>query len=102
MSAIATEIFQAGTAIYIEMECKDKDGSLIDPESGPTITLTDATGTVKVDKADMTKKDVGVYWYIYQSLSNDAPGVWNDSFAATASDGSKGKSVPTPVFELVA
>jgi hypothetical protein len=102
---MALEEFQAGTAIYVEMNCKDKDGVLADPANGPTITLIDALGETAVDEQAMTKKDgdgvVGVYWYVYQSSKADTLGVWKSSYAATSDDGAKAVSVPTPVFELV-
>jgi hypothetical protein len=104
------DIEQAGTAIYIEQESYDNTKSppvLGDPATGPTITLYDPFGTVKVSEHSMTKlttdarRPNGVFFYVYQSSANDPAGVWKVQYRATAADSGISISRPTPAFQLV-
>jgi len=66
-------IYDRGTAIKIEAEFQDEQGNYFDPTS-PKITIADKTGDKKVDGADLQKSDLGKYYYIYQSSTDDVVG----------------------------
>ena len=78
------DIFQKGETCPLEIEIRDKDtGALSTPASSVTITVTDSTGTVKVNNQVMTVKSTGIYYYNLQLVAGDESGIWTARFKAT-------------------
>jgi len=68
--------FLAKSTIWVRAFVYDKDGNLVDPTS-VTLTLVDADETKKVDGLAMTKAEVGIYDYYYNTAGDSAEGWWN-------------------------
>lgn len=68
--------FQRGETIEVYAEVKDQDGVYTDPTSGIYVTITNPSGTVKVDNVAMTKITTGKYQYYYRSAADDVLGWW--------------------------
>jgi len=78
------DTFQKGETCPLEIEIRDKDtGALSTPASSVTITVTDSTGTVKVNNQVMTVKSTGIYYYNLQLATGDESGTWTARFKAT-------------------
>lgn len=60
----------SGTAVYISAQLKDPDNNLIDPDS-IKCAIYDSEGRTKQAETDMTKKEMGKYYYVWQSASED-------------------------------
>ena len=82
------DTFQKGETCPLEIEIRDKDtGALSTPDTSVKITVTDSTGTVKVNYQAMPKKSTGIYYYNLQLAAGDESGKWTARFKAT--DGTK-------------
>ena len=78
------DIFQKGETCPLEIEIRDKDtGALSTPATSVTVTVTDSTGTVKVNNQAMTEKSTGIYYYNLQLATDDESGTWTARFKAT-------------------
>ena len=70
--------FNRGEVIVAEAQLKEytpfDTHALADPDSTPTITVTDNVGTVKVDAKDLTKSITGKYYYLIETASSWNPG----------------------------
>ena len=80
------DIFQKGETCPLEIEIRDKDtGALSTPATSVTVTITDSTGTVKVNNQAMAVKSTGIYYYNLQLATDDESGKWTARFKATDS-----------------
>ena len=80
------DTFQKGETCPLEIEIRDKDtGALSTPATSVKITVTDSTGTVKVNDQVMTEKFTGIYYYNLQLAAGDESGKWTARFKATDS-----------------
>ena len=78
------DIFQKGETCPLEIEIRDKDtGALSTPATSVTVTVTDSTGTVKVNNQAMAVKSTGIYYYNLQLATDDESGTWTARFKAT-------------------
>lgn len=76
------ETFYQGATVKWRLLVKDSAGTLTDPSSGCTITVTDPSGTVSVNDQAMTKDATGTYSY-HQALAADATvGDWKGKYKA--------------------
>jgi len=96
--------FKAGTAVFLRIELRDATDDtmpLYASASVPQILVRDPNGTVQANYDNMTTtSDTGVYTYLYQTVTTDAPGVWQVGFKVT--DGITVVYVPeTDAFDLV-
>ena len=78
------DTFQKGETCPLEIEIRDKDtGALSTPATSVTVTITDSTGTVKVNNQAMVVKSTGIYYYNLQLATDDESGTWTARFKAT-------------------
>jgi uncharacterized protein YfaS (alpha-2-macroglobulin family) len=92
-----------GTEIYVEIEIRDRTTSpmsLLDPNEGVFLTLTDPSGGPVLNEVGMSQKTAGVYFYRYQTTANDPLGVWKIEFKARHSARTH-LSLAMGAFELV-
>jgi hypothetical protein len=89
---------QRGETIPIWRTVKNSSSTLVNPDQGCTITLTDPDGNaaVAVDSSDitdaaMTNSSTGTYVYYYRSATTDKKGQWNYSCKATDGTGNDAK-----------
>lgn len=73
--------FYAGTAIRVDVECKNKDGTLIDPSAAPSFVCYDPDGESH-STGTMTKDAVGKYHGIIQTLETDETGEYKVKVSA--------------------
>jgi len=72
---MVTRHWQRGDTVPIWAEIRDPDtNDLTDPSEDVKLSLTDPSGTVKVDNQTMTKSAVGKYVYYWTSSASDAIG----------------------------
>jgi hypothetical protein len=79
------ENIRRGSQIYIEWEIRDQTAEhppLVDPDT-VEITLIDPSGTTAAGPANMTKKRVGIYFYLFQSLETHEAGAWLSDIKVT-------------------
>jgi len=80
---------ERGSVVMIEAEIKNYTpfGSLAyaNPDTGPTITVTDPSGKVVVDGASMTNHDTGKYYYNVQTQTAWLKGKYTVEVSATFS-----------------
>ena len=78
------DTFQKSETCPLEIEIRDKDtGALSTPATSVTVTVTDSTGTVKVNNQAMTEASKGIYYYNLQLAAADESGKWTARFVAT-------------------
>ena len=59
--------FDIGETVICSVEVKNDAGTLVDPATSMTITITDKLGAVKANAVAMTKDAVGKYHYDAQT-----------------------------------
>lgn len=91
--------YKRGTTVRITATIKDADGTLYSPDTSTKITVLDPDGTVEVNAQDMTESSTGVFYYDWQSESDDATGDYK--VRVTSVDGTKTSiEVDTSSFQL--
>lgn len=79
----------AGSIVTLEATLKEYtpfgDYVLADPDSAPTITITDKNGDVVVTAAVMTKSSVGLYYYHVQTQTTWLKDIFKSQVNATFS-----------------
>lgn len=83
------QTYDKGSAIIIEVEFKKQtpfgSAAYFDPSTAK-VTVTDPTGTNKVTDASLTQSTTGKYYYICQTETTWAAGIY--SVKVTSTDGS--------------
>ena len=77
------DIFQKGETCPLEIEIRNKDTGALSTPASVKITVTDSTGTVKINDQAMTEKSTGIYYYNLQLATGDESGTWTARFKAT-------------------
>jgi uncharacterized protein YfaS (alpha-2-macroglobulin family) len=70
----------------------------MDPDTSIKITITNPSGTAEITSQDMTKDETGVYYYIWQSNTDDPVGTYTVKVVAV--DGSYTGIVAPRLFEI--
>ncbi len=83
--------YLAGATIWVRAYVYDADGALVDPTS-IKLTLVDAAEAKKVDGLAMTKAEVGIYDYYYNTSGSSAEGWWNGEVWVTDGTGDTAKT----------
>lgn len=76
-------LFNLGETIICSIEVKDNTGVLTDPAISMTITTTDPTNTIVVDKQAMIRDAIGKYHYDFTPLMNASLGIYRVRYIAT-------------------
>lgn len=82
--------FDAGSSILIETEFKEATPfvdaySYFDPAPVPTVTVKDSAGVEKVVAENMTKSEIGKYFYVVQTLE-----AWTAGYYTVVTKGGNG------------
>jgi len=75
--------FSNGTTIEIIIEIENSSGTKTDPSGDIVITITPEGGEAVITLQDMTKRTVGVYFYLWQTSGDETTGVYESSVAIT-------------------
>lgn len=100
--SLGVKKMKAGSEVYIQVKVYDMTvfpKVLIDPSAGVKITLKSLGVTTVVDLAAMTKEVVGVYSYLYQTLTTSTLGSWTGEFKIE-NDGHIVLTEPAQLFVL--
>lgn len=95
-------IVRAGSENYVQVHVVDdtvQPALKLDPSAGVKTTIKNPAGTVIVNAASMTKEEVGIYSYLYQSQTTDVKGGWTGEFKVE-NEGHIVITVPVQIFVL--
>lgn len=72
-----------GGKIRLEVQFRDSAGIVRDADSGPTLIITDSTGTDRLNTTTIRRTGEGRYRYEYTVPDGYTDGVWRDTWTAT-------------------
>lgn len=79
------DVFERTETVSFLLYVYNLAGTLVDPDTGCTITIVDSRGTKVVDTIAMTKTDTGTYTYNYTTLVSSALGRYHGTLVAVDS-----------------
>lgn len=91
---------EPGETLTLNIQYFGADGVEANADSTPTILITDAEGNVVVNttSTDVTRVDVGLYEYEFETPSNADVGLWTDTWVAAI----EGEAITTEFRFLIA
>lgn len=76
--------YKRGTCIHISCSVYDIADALTDPNGGVVVSVYDESGTAVVEDAAMSTSGTGLYYYDWQTDTNDSLGMYRVEVKATS------------------
>lgn len=76
--------YKRGSCIHLTCSVYDVDDALTDPSGGVVVSVFDEEGNALLDEGVMSSSGTGLYYYDWQTDSNDAAGMCKMQCKATS------------------